>query len=179
MSRKQFVLLSVVLIATIIGLSFLWSPILWSMIIVAPLILLGVYDMFQKKRTIIRNFPLLGRGRYIMEALRPKIYQYFVESDIDGKPINRIFRSVVYQRSKGELDTVPFGTQFDVYKPGYKWMSHSINPLTPDECNDDLRVVVGGKECTQPYSASIMNISAGFSHKESALLMISIGSTFR
>ncbi len=48
MSRKQFVLLSIVLIGTIIGLSFLWSPILWSMIIVTPLILLGVYDMIQK-----------------------------------------------------------------------------------------------------------------------------------
>ena len=114
MSRKQFVILSVLLICSIVGVSFLWSPILWSMIIIAPLLLLGIYDMLQKKRTIMRNFPLLGRGRYIMEALRPKIYQYFIESDIDGRPINRIFRSVVYQRSKGALDTVPFGTQFDV-----------------------------------------------------------------
>ncbi|MEE8341941.1 MAG: FMN-binding glutamate synthase family protein, partial [Candidatus Neomarinimicrobiota bacterium] len=113
-----------------------------------------------KKRTIMRNFPLLGRGRYIMERLRPKIYQYFIESDVDGSPINRIFRSVVYQRSKGELDTVPFGTQFDVYKPGYEWMSHSINPLSTSECIDDLRLDLGGRNCTQPYSASIMNVSA-------------------
>lgn len=160
MSRKQFVILSLLLIGSIVGMSFFWSPILWSMIVIAPLLLLGIYDMIQKKRTIMRNFPLLGRGRYIMEALRPKIYQYFIESDIDGRPINRIFRSVVYQRSKGVLDTVPFGTQFDVYKPGYEWMSHSINPLSPSECEDDLRVVIGNKECTQPYSASIMNISA-------------------
>lgn len=160
MSRKQFIILSLVLIITVIGASFLWSPILWFMIIIAPLTLLGLYDMLQKKRTIMRNFPLLGRGRYIMEALRPKIYQYFIESDVDGRPINRIFRSVVYQRSKGELDSVPFGTQFDVYKPGYEWMSHSINPLSSSECEVDLRLVIGGKDCTQPYSASIMNISA-------------------
>ncbi|NHZ85709.1 MAG: FMN-binding glutamate synthase family protein [Planctomycetia bacterium] len=160
MSRKQFIILSAILISTIVGISFLWSPILWSMVIVLPSFFLGIYDMIQKKRTIMRNFPLFGRGRYIMEALRPKIYQYFVESDIDGRPINRIFRSVVYQRSKGELDTVPFGTQFDVYKPGYEWMSHSINPLTTAECECDLRVMVGGKECKQPYNASIMNISA-------------------
>lgn len=120
MSRKQFIILFIMLISTIIGVSFLWSPVLWSMILIIPLFMLGIYDMLQKERTIMRNFPLLGRGRYIMEALRPKIYQYFIESDMDGRPINRIFRSVVYQRSKGELDTVPFGTQFDVYKPGYE-----------------------------------------------------------
>ena len=160
MSRKQFIILSAILIGAIMGISFLWPPILWLMVIVLPSFFLGIYDMIQKKRTLLRNFPLLGRGRYIMEALRPKIYQYFVESDIDGRPINRIFRSVVYQRSKGELDTVPFGTQFDVYKPGYEWMSHSIDPLSPCDCEDDLRVTVGGNDCTQPYYASIMNISA-------------------
>jgi hypothetical protein len=69
----------------------------------------------RRQFAVVPNFPIFGRGRYIMEALRPKIYQYFVESDIDGTPINRIFRSVVYQRAKRELDTIPFGTEFDVY----------------------------------------------------------------
>jgi hypothetical protein len=116
--------------------------------------------MLQPSRTIVRNFPLFGRGRYVMESLRPKIYQYFIESDVDGMPINRVFRSLVYQRAKSEVDTVPFGTEFDVYRVGYEWMNHSLAAKNPQEASHDIRVRVGGGECTQPYGASILNISA-------------------
>ena len=116
--------------------------------------------MVQRQHTIIRNFPLFGRGRYVMEALRPKIYQYFVESDIDGTPISRAFRSVVYQRSKCELATVPFGTEFDVYRAGYEWMNHSLAARDARSVDHDLRVRVGSPDCAQPYDASIFNISA-------------------
>ena len=95
-----------------------------------------------------------------MEILRPKIYQYFVESDIDGRPIGRIFRSLVYQRAKGEVDTTPFGTQLDVNAAGYEWINHSINAKNASDLEDDLRVLVGGPDCTQKYDASIFNISA-------------------
>jgi len=95
-----------------------------------------------------------------MEALRPKIYQYFVESDIDGTPISRAFRSVVYQRSKCELATVPFGTEFDVYRAGYEWMNHSLAARDARSVDHDLRVRVGSPDCAQPYDASIFNISA-------------------
>ena len=88
-----------------------------------------------------------------MEELRPKIYQYFIESDTDGTPINRVNRSVVYQRAKKQLDTTPFGTQLDIYQPGYEWINHSITPLALNHLNpNDLRVKVGGHECDQPYS---------------------------
>ena len=85
-----------------------WPIGLWSLIIIGPIILLGTYDITQKKHAILKNFPILGWARFIMEALRPKIQQYFVESDIDGRPIGRIFRSLVYQRAKGDVDTTPF-----------------------------------------------------------------------
>src|SRR5690606_6900273 len=98
-----------------------------------------------------RNFPLLGRVRYLFEAIRPEINQYFVESNTDGRPFSREDRSVVYQRAKQDLDTLPFGTQKDVYEIGYEWINHS---LCPTEVSwDRLRVPVGGSDCRQPYSA--------------------------
>ncbi len=105
-----------------------------------------------------RNFPVIGHGRYLLEQIRPEINQYFVESNSDGKPFSRNDRSVVYQRAKGELDTLPFGTQRDVYAAGYEWINHSLAPVHPRQ--DCARVVVGGPACRQPYSASLLNVSA-------------------
>ncbi|MEN8167437.1 MAG: FMN-binding glutamate synthase family protein [Pseudomonadota bacterium] len=152
-------LLSVMLPAVAVCYVF-WPPILWLLVVVAPFVLLGFYDMFQKQHSIRRNFPLFGRGRWIMEELRPYIRQYFVESDTDGTPINRMFRSIVYQRAKGALETVPFGTRVDTYRTGYEWIGHSLSALDASEIDQDLRVAVGGPDCGQPYSASIFNISA-------------------
>ncbi|GAB4019971.1 MAG: FMN-binding glutamate synthase family protein [Bdellovibrio sp.] len=96
-----------------------------------------------------------------MEILRPKIYQYFIESDTDGTPISRIYRSVVYQRAKEQLSSTPFGTQLDVYQPGYEWINHSIYPKDLRKLDvSNLRTIIGGKDCKQPYNASILNISA-------------------
>ena len=159
--RNDFYVFSIlsVLIISLTGY-FLWHPAYWFFVVIIPLILLGFYDMIQGKHAIMRNFPILGRGRYIMEELRPKLYQYFIESDTNGAPISRIYRSVVYQRAKRELDTSPFGTQLDVYQEGYEWMNHSIGALDAHRLEQDPRVVIGGKDCRQPYSASILNISA-------------------
>jgi len=122
------------------------------------LILIGAYDALQREHTILRNFPLIGHLRYLFEVFRPEIQQYFIDSNIDANPIEREFRSIVYQRSKGELETKPFGTQRNLYRIGYEWAGHSIAPLSlPDE---EPRLSIGGDECTQPYSASMLNISA-------------------
>jgi len=158
--RKEFVVLSILACAGIGLLSQVWQPILWAFAIVGPIVLVGFYDFFQPRRTLLRNFPILGRGRYVMESLRPKIYQYFIESDIDGTPVNRVFRNVVYQRAQKELDTVPFGTEFDVYRVGYEWMHHSMAAKDARDFDDDIRVMIGGPDCEQPYNASILNISA-------------------
>lgn len=116
--------------------------------------------MIQQKHAIMRNFPILGRGRYVMEEMRPKMYQYFIESDTNGRPISRIFRSVIYQRAKRVLDTSPFGTQLDVYEEGYEWMNHSIAALDHHDLDPNPRVRVGSQHCQQPYMASLFNVSA-------------------
>ncbi|MCL7419744.1 MAG: FMN-binding glutamate synthase family protein [Methylobacter sp.] len=125
-----------------------------------PVSALGIYDMTQERHSLLRNFPVVGRTRKLMEGLRPMIQQYFIEPDTEGAPINRIFRSVVYQRAKEELDTVPYGTKFDVYRVGYEWLAHSLAAKNLTEINSDLRITVGGSACKQPYNASVLNISA-------------------
>lgn len=120
--------------------------------------LIGVRDALQTKHTILRNFPVLGHFRYLLEMIRPEIQQYFIENNTDGRPFNREDRSLVYQRSKGDLDTLPFGTQQDVYATGYQWVNHSLLAKHVDE--KSMRVTIGGDDCKQPYSASILNISA-------------------
>ena len=159
--RNEFIFFSLVTVVIIGGTAyFLWPPAWWLFLFAGPLILLGFYDMFQAKHAIMRNFPILGRGRYVMEELRPKLYQYFIESDTNGRPISRVFRSVVYQRAKNKKDTTPFGTQLAVYEEGYEWMNHSIGALDPHLLSDDPRVIIGGPDCKQPYSASVLNIGA-------------------
>src|SRR5690606_18255402 len=105
----------------------LWQPFYWCFAIVTPLTLLGIRDALQKRRAVLRNFPVIGHFRYLFEMIRPEMYQYFIESDSDGAPINRENRSLIYQRAKGELDTLPFGTQRDVYGDGYEWVNHSLS----------------------------------------------------
>lgn len=158
--RKLFIQCSAALIVLILVWSYFWQDALFVFVIVGPLIYLGMVDVFQKKQSIKRNFPLFGRLRYVLEDMRPKVQQYFIESDTDGSPINRNDRSVIYQRAKKQVDTTPFGTQLNVYAEGYEWMSHSIVPLDFHKIDHHPRVLVGNKDCKQPYSASILNVSA-------------------
>ena len=158
--RKVFIITALTLITLIIGTSIFWKPIMWSLLIIGPILILGFYDISQKKHTIKKNFPVLGNFRYLLEKIRPEIMQYFVETDTEGTPINRLNRSLVYQRSKKVTDTTPFGTQLDVYATGYEWMAHSIYAKNGNDMNHSPRILIGGKDCKHPYSASILNISA-------------------
>lgn len=129
----------------------------WALLVTAPLLLLGVRDVLQKKHAIIRNYPVIGHLRYFLETIRPELRQYFFESDLDGKPFNRRQRSIVYQRAKNEKQTVAFGMQANPASPGYEWVAHSVYPVSIPE---DLRIWIGNYQCLQPYYASIFNIGA-------------------
>ncbi|MFT7679631.1 MAG: glutamate synthase domain-containing protein 2 [Planctomycetota bacterium] len=144
-------------VALLLGL--IWAPFYWVAVAFGGLVLLGIHDLTQTRRTILRNFPVLGHGRYLLELIRPEINQYFIESNTDGTPFNREQRSVIYQRAKKQLDTTPFGTQSDVYAPGYEWIAHSFMACKP-EPGEFPRVLIGEGACSQPYAASLLNISA-------------------
>ena len=156
--RHIFHLVAFVTVLIIIGLSQHWSPAIYLLWIVIPIIAVGFYDILQKKHTVLRLYPVVGHIRYLLEAFRPEIQQYFIETDINGTPISREFRSLVYQRAKGVRDTRPFGTVFDVYRDGYEWINHSLAPT--DAHDIDSKVLFGGSDCSQPYLASPLNISA-------------------
>ncbi len=118
-----------------------------------------LYDIFQHKHSLLRNYPLIARLRWTFESERDKIKQYFIESDLDGTPINREKRSIIYQRSKQQIETIPFGTQHNVYEKGYEFVKHSLFPKDHHHIKGD-RVVFGSKFCKQKYEASLINISA-------------------
>jgi glutamate synthase domain-containing protein 2 len=136
-----------------------WSNLLWlPLLIAAALTALGIRDLLQTRHAILRNYPILGHIRFLLEKVRPEIRQYFFEADTDGRPFPRERRAIVYQRAKRQLDKKPFGTHGDVYTEGHEWMLHSMAPV--DVVKELFRTTVGGPACKQPYSASVFNISA-------------------
>jgi len=154
-----YVLLAALSILVVL-LGLQWGWMMWLLLLLAPLWAVALFDGLQAEHSLRRNYPLLGRGRWLMELLRPYMRQYFIESEIDGAPINRMYRSIVYQRAKGDIDTNPYGTKVNLYENGYEWLGHSLTATNVEEVNNDPRILVGGDECTQKYSASILNISA-------------------
>ncbi len=152
--------------AAVIALSVLSFVVMliWSWWFAVPLVVfvvlsvVGVYDMTQSSHSILYNYPVLGHMRFIFEGVRPEIRQYLIESDQDEEPFSRDDRSLVYQRAKGQEDARPFGTRRRVYDAGYSWITHSVQPVHIADC--DFRTTIGGKDCKQPYAASLYNISA-------------------
>ncbi|MBC7500543.1 MAG: FMN-binding glutamate synthase family protein [Herminiimonas sp.] len=129
----------------------------WLVILSGALTALGIADLRQTRRAIRRNYPILAHFRFMFESIRPEIRQYFLEDDTESNPFSRNQRSIVYQRAKQDLDMRPFGTQLDVYAPGYEWINHSIVPAKI--ASHDFRITIGAGRA-QPYSASVFNISA-------------------
>ncbi len=158
--KKIFIAFCILSLAIVGLLAWIRLDFLWLLVLIVPIIGMGIADLIQDKHAIRKNFPVLGRLRYFMEELRPKLYQYFVESDTNGAPFNRLQRSLVYQRSKKETDTMPFGTQLNVYDEGYEWINHSIRALPLTSIEPNPRVKIGSSQCSQPYPASLFNISA-------------------
>lgn len=148
-------------IALAIALAFaaIWQG--WLLLpaaVFAALAVVGVFDLFQHRHAILRNYPVIGHMRFLFEGIRPEIRQYLIESDKDEEPFSRDDRSLVYQRAKGVEDKRPFGTRERVYDAGYQWLTHSMVPLHIE--NPDFRTRVGGPDCRRPYDASVYNISA-------------------
>ncbi len=131
--------------------------IIW--LITTLLSLVGLYDVLQNRHSILKNYPIMGHFRFIFEDFRPEIRQYFIESDQDALPFSRMQRSLAYQRAKNQNADKPFGSIIDVYQQDYRFINHSMTPKLPADPKT-FRINIGNEQCSQPYSASIMNISA-------------------
>jgi len=156
--RNQFVKYGIPLLIFTWVIAFLIKTHYWIPILLTSIFLLGIYNMTQSKHAILRNFPVLGYFRYFFESISPEMQQYFIERETDGKPFPRNQRSAAYRRAKNLGDTVPFGTQLEVNHRKYEGIKHSIYAKSPKE--ELPRVLVGNEQCSQPYNASIFNISA-------------------
>jgi glutamate synthase domain-containing protein 2 len=133
----------------------------WSLSVAAVLLglfLIGLRDALQTRHAILRNYPLIGHLRFLLEYIRPEMRQYFLEDDETPLPFSRNQRALVYQRAKGQNDKRGFGTLIDPYKPGAIWLSHSNVARHPDE--RAFRVRIGNESCLQPYDSSVLNVSA-------------------
>ncbi|MEO5652402.1 MAG: FMN-binding glutamate synthase family protein [Marmoricola sp.] len=131
----------------------------WVLVaLIAALLVLAVYDIVQKQHSILRNYPVLGHLRFLMEDIRPELQQYFIERNWDGRPFDRDTRTSIYQRSKNIKEEQPFGTERDVNAPGYEFLVHSTRPVDP--ASEPPRVRIGGRDCSQPYDMALMNVSA-------------------
>ncbi|MCF3961896.1 FMN-binding glutamate synthase family protein [Streptomyces fuscigenes] len=159
MTRIGLIVLLAVAALAAVGLAVAASP--WWWFAAGPLLLLGalgIHDLLQRGHAVLRNYPILGRARFLMESLRPELQQYFVERNFDGRPFDRDTRSIVYERAKGTDAEEPFGTERDVYRPGYEYLVPSMAPRPVPE--EPPRVRIGGPDCTRPYDMALLNVSA-------------------
>ena len=92
--------------------------------------------MLQTRHAILRNYPVIGHLRFLLEFIRPEMRQYFIESDNEAAPFSRQQRSLVYQRAKGDSDKRPFGTQLDVRRDRLR----VDQPLDAADDADDARL---------------------------------------
>jgi glutamate synthase domain-containing protein 2 len=142
------------LTVAIVGAWGWWIP----AAVVAVVAAVGIYDLVQRKHSVLRNYPILGHMRFLLEALRPEIQQYFIEPNFDGRPFDRDVRSLIYERAKGTAAEMAFGTERDIDEVGYEYLVHSARPVDPPD--EPFRVRIGGPDCTRPYDMALMNVSA-------------------
>ncbi|OJI04515.1 FMN-binding glutamate synthase family protein [Polynucleobacter sp. MWH-Adler-W8] len=156
----RFIPFSLCILGAVVSFAFLQlHPQAWNFFLLFGILsFVGMYDVSQTKVAILRNYPVIGHLRFMLEFIRPEIRQYFIEGDNDETPFSKEQRTLVYSRAKAVPDQIPFGTTLDVMAPGYQWINQSLAPTRLP--SHDFRVEIGGKDCKQKYSASIFNISA-------------------
>lgn len=158
LSRNLFLLVGLAGTIGMLAIGWRHHRALWLLLLFAPILVLALIDLVQPHHSLRRNYPASARFRWFFEWLRPFARAYIVESDLDGRPYSHDERALVYARAKGQVDAHPFGTELDAYSDEYEWLAHSIAPslAAPKE----TRVHVGTDQCSRPYQAARLNISA-------------------
>jgi len=128
-----------------------------------------IYDVFQKKHTILHNFPIVGHFRYILESIGPELRQYIVANNREELPFNRIERSWIYASAKNENNYEGFGTYRDIYEPNYIFVNNAMFPFRLDKKHPNAKdpyfvpcaKIMGDGRRRRPYRpASVINVSA-------------------
>ncbi|MDQ6834924.1 MAG: FMN-binding glutamate synthase family protein [Actinomycetota bacterium] len=158
--RYMAFVVSALLCALAVLAAFLLGGIGWIIVAVVfgAIAAVGVHDVLQRRHSILRNYPIVGHMRFILESIRPELQQYFIERNYDGRPFDRDTRTAVYERAKAIQDEQAYGTERDVAEPGYEWLLQSIHSFDPPK--EPPRVRVGGPDCAHPYEMALLNVSA-------------------
>jgi len=149
------VVVGLLVLGVVVGAVLGWW---WLVGIAAVLLAVALYDVLQRTHAVLRNYPVVGHLRYLLELVRPELQQYFIKRNFDGRPYDRDTRSIIYQRAKGIEGVKAFGTERNVNEVGYEYLVHATAPVPlPPE---PPRVRIGGPHCTQPYDMALLNVSA-------------------
>ena len=145
---RSFLVYAVVLFVFLLGLAALYIVILY------------IIDRTQTEQTVRRNYPVIGRFRYLFEHLGEFFRQYFFALDREEMPFNRAQRSWVYRAAKNIDSTVAFGSSRDLRPEGTVMFVNSPFPPLTDESLPPKPVSIGEGFCSTPYTTgALVNIS--------------------
>ena len=129
-------------------------------VLVGGLIILILHDITQKKHTVLRNYPVIGRFRFFFENLGEYFRQYFFSGDRDEMPFNRATRSWIYREAKNEGGILGFGSTNDLREPGSIIFVNHPFPVLEEDRLPTPSLVIGDGYCKYPFEAkSVVNVS--------------------
>jgi len=129
------------------------------LVLLVCFVLMYIYDRFQKEHSVRRNYPLIGRMRYVLERMGEFLRQYFYANDREEIPFNRATRNWIYRTAKNIGGTIGFGSTNDLREPGTIIFVNAAYPVL-EENNKPTPPTVIGPDCSHPYIAkNVVNIS--------------------
>jgi len=132
-----------------------------ALLIAGVVVFVFVRDITQKKHSVLRNYPVVGRLRYFFEQLGEYFRQYFFAGDRDEMPFNRATRGWVYRLAKNEAGVIGFGSTYDLHQPGALIFVNHPFPVLEEERLPTPSLMLGEGYCREPFEArSLVNISA-------------------
>ena len=140
--------ISAALFITVIGVLFL--VVVWMFI----------SDITQTKQAIRRNYPVIGRFRYLMEHMGEFFRQYFFAMDREEMPFNRAERSWIYRAAKNVDSTIAFGSTRSLTPSGEVLFLNCLFPTLSEDSVPPSTVTIGASSAAKPYTTnSLFNVS--------------------
>ncbi len=129
-------------------------------VLIFGLLYVFISDVTQKKHAVLRNYPVIGRLRYMFEELGEYFRQYFFMGDREEMPFNRSTRAWVYRLAKNEGGTIGFGSTYDMHHPGALIFVNHPFPVLDEERVQTPSLLLGEGYAREPFEArSIVNVS--------------------
>src|SRR5256714_6774416 len=125
-----------------------------AFVVVGALVFVFIRDITQKKHSVLRNSPVIGRFRYFFEQLGEYFRQYFFAGDRDEMPFNRATRGWVYRLAKNEGGIIGFGSTYDLHHPGALIFVNHPFPVLEEERQPTPTLILGEGFCRGPLEAA-------------------------